>query len=326
MAYQRTTWVDDTTYMSAENFNNIEDALDSLRKFPDAGGTATALTVAALHFTLTDGCLLNFTATADNGGAATTIAANAGAAKNAYKAGTTDAPVIKNTKMYTFRYDAGSDCFFIKAGATGDLTASQGLTGHTMSNSDDTDIACTMPNNAGDVAAVSAHSGGAGTIHVIPAAGYTDGSDDAAVVTDADFIAGNIKSGVNILGLAGTYLAYNAGNEILILLEGTKTETVSSSLVTVRDFTIPISGIYRICFTLVGTATIPCYGRIYKSDVAYGTNRTTDDTSVDYTEDLYFAAGEICRLKMSVDSGAGKSVTMSAMGIKVAEVFNITIY
>ena len=67
----------------------------------------------------------------------------------------------------------------------------------------------TMPNNAGDVAAISSHSGGGGTIHVVPATGYTDGSDDASVITDANFIDGNIKSGVDIFGLAGSYAAVN---------------------------------------------------------------------------------------------------------------------
>lgn len=67
-------------------------------------------------------------------------------------------------------------------------------------------ITGTMPNNAGDVAAVSSHLGAAGEIHIVPAAGYTDGTDDATVITDADFIAANIKSGVTIFGLLGTYV------------------------------------------------------------------------------------------------------------------------
>lgn len=64
-----------------------------------------------------------------------------------------------------------------------------------------------VTNNAGDVAAVSSHSGGAGTIHVIPATGYTDGVDDASVITDADFVSGNILSGVNIFGIDGSATA-----------------------------------------------------------------------------------------------------------------------
>lgn len=49
----------------------------------------------------------------------------------------------------------------------------------------------TMPNNAGDVACVSAHASGT-ALHVIPATGYTDGSDDASTVAGADVILGNV--------------------------------------------------------------------------------------------------------------------------------------
>ena len=64
-----------------------------------------------------------------------------------------------------------------------------------------------MPNNAGDVAAVSGHMGVGTTLHVVPAAGYTDGADDASTIdlttVDADLVTGNIKASINILGVAG---------------------------------------------------------------------------------------------------------------------------
>lgn len=69
-----------------------------------------------------------------------------------------------------------------------------------------------VDNNAGDNAAVSSHAGAAGEIHVIPKQGYTDGVDDASIITDADFTAGNIKLGVNIFGIDGSY---DAGGSIL---------------------------------------------------------------------------------------------------------------
>ena len=61
------------------------------------------------------------------------------------------------------------------------------------------------PENTGSVNAVSATSGGAGTIEIIPAIGYTNGVNDISVITDADFVAANIKDGVTIFGLLGTY-------------------------------------------------------------------------------------------------------------------------
>jgi hypothetical protein len=60
-----------------------------------------------------------------------------------------------------------------------------------------------MPNNAGNVNAVSYHADGT-SLHIIPAQGYTDGSDDATVITDSDFTAANIADGVSIFGLTGT--------------------------------------------------------------------------------------------------------------------------
>jgi hypothetical protein len=92
---------------------------------------------------------------------------------------------------------------------TGDMIAENLLSGKTgYSNDAATKITGTMPDNAGDVAAVSAHMSGT-TIHVVPATGYTDGSDDASTIdlttVDADLAATNIKDGVTVLGQLGTY-------------------------------------------------------------------------------------------------------------------------
>lgn len=69
----------------------------------------------------------------------------------------------------------------------------------------------TMPNNTGTVASVSAAMGEGTTLNVVPAAGYTDGVDDASSVdlaaVDADLAAANIKQGVTVLGVAGTFTA-----------------------------------------------------------------------------------------------------------------------
>jgi hypothetical protein len=72
----------------------------------------------------------------------------------------------------------------------------------------------TITNNAGDTPAVSSHRSGT-SIHVVPAAGYTDGTDDASVITDADFVAGKIKAGENIFGLAGTYVTPITGDAVV---------------------------------------------------------------------------------------------------------------
>jgi len=70
-------------------------------------------------------------------------------------------------------------------------------------------ITGTMPNNAGDVAAVSAHMDAGTVLHVVPATGYTDGSDDAVTIdlatVDADLAAANIKHNVALFGVTGSY-------------------------------------------------------------------------------------------------------------------------
>lgn len=151
MPFNKTTWVDDTTYLSAENLNDIENTLDGNRLAPTAGGTGTAITVTAYQFTLTDGCIVSFVASANNSGAATTINVNGLGAKSAYKANTADAPTIVSGRMYVFWYNAAGTCFFLRAAATGDFVAADLLAGKTGSNDDDTDVVGTMPvYDAGD--------------------------------------------------------------------------------------------------------------------------------------------------------------------------------
>lgn len=70
-----------------------------------------------------------------------------------------------------------------------------------------------MPNNAGNVNAVSYHRDGT-SLHIVPAQGYTDGSDDATVITDSDFVNTNIKKDVSLFGLTGTYEGSGGGGVV----------------------------------------------------------------------------------------------------------------
>jgi len=60
-----------------------------------------------------------------------------------------------------------------------------------------------MPNRAGDTSALASSISGT-TLKLRASDGYRDGVDDNVTITDADFIASNIKSGVNLFGLAGS--------------------------------------------------------------------------------------------------------------------------
>jgi phage-related tail fiber protein len=103
-----------------------------------AGGTATAITLT-IGETLVNGFPVNFTASASNAGAATTING-----KKLFKPNTTTAPNLVAGKPYTAIYnssgDSGNGCFFIKASAEGTAIAADVLAGKTFSNDDDTGI------------------------------------------------------------------------------------------------------------------------------------------------------------------------------------------
>ncbi|ATW27952.1 hypothetical protein [Candidatus Formimonas warabiya] len=64
-------------------------------------------------------------------------------------------------------------------------------------------ITGTMPNRAGDNVNISSSVVGT-TLKLRSPAGYYDGIDDTVYITDADFVASNIKNGINIFGLTGT--------------------------------------------------------------------------------------------------------------------------
>ncbi|WP_052339159.1 tail fiber protein [Gorillibacterium massiliense] len=64
----------------------------------------------------------------------------------------------------------------------------------------------TMPNRAGDTSSLSTVVSGT-TIKLLPSAGYRDGVDDFVTLTDLNFIESNIKDGVALHGLTGTYVA-----------------------------------------------------------------------------------------------------------------------
>lgn len=59
-----------------------------------------------------------------------------------------------------------------------------------------------MPNRAGDTAALASSVSGT-TLKLRASNGYRDGVDDNVTITDADFIANNIRNGVNIFGITG---------------------------------------------------------------------------------------------------------------------------
>lgn len=164
-----------------------------------AGGTATAITLAGIN--IVNGFTKTFIASATDASSAKTING-----KNFYKAGGALAPSITSGKAYTVWYNLAGDCFFLKASAEGTAVAANVLAGTTFSNDSNTGISGTMVDRSGDTAATSSSVSGT-TLKLLATEGYRDGANDNVTITDADFVAGNIKNAINIFGLTGTYSA-----------------------------------------------------------------------------------------------------------------------
>ena len=89
--------------------------------------------------------------------------------------------------------------------ATGDAIVGDVIISKTFSNDSGLGKTGTIPNLAGDTASLSSSIDGT-TLKLITDEGYMDGVDDTVTITDADFLAANIKNGVTLFGLLGTYI------------------------------------------------------------------------------------------------------------------------
>ncbi|UYZ37285.1 phage tail protein [Clostridium beijerinckii] len=160
-----------------------------------AGGSATAITLA-IKGTLVNGYPITFIASANNGGAATTING-----KKLYKPGTTTSPNLISGKAYTVWYKSTGDCFFIKASAEGDADVSHVLATKKFSNDNDTGLTGTMPNNG----AVSSTLTNNNQEYTIPAGFHNGLGKIKAIITN--LAAAVVKAGTTVGGIVGTFTA-----------------------------------------------------------------------------------------------------------------------
>lgn len=111
----------------------------------------------------------------------------------------------------------------------GTAVASQVLAGETFSNDVGIELVGTMVDRSGDTVAVSSSVSGT-TLKLKASEGYRDGLNDFVTITDADFIASNIKSGKNLFGINGTLID---GTGMKKMASGSVTS--SSSAVSFKD-------------------------------------------------------------------------------------------
>jgi hypothetical protein len=185
------------------------------------------------------------------------------------------------------------------------------LTGTTIAGT-----AGTMPNNG-------AYNITPGPGNVTIPVGYHSGA--GVVYGDADLVAGNIKSGVNIFGVTGTY------NQIVTSASDTIQASYDSVISTYSltpqkrvEFRIMYPGTVRVSFDIVGGYfmidvsaffTYP-YARVYKNGVAVGTTRThTGGGYITFTEDFTVVPNDLVQIYFWTDN-AGDDSTMKCCRLK----------
>lgn len=150
-----------------------------------------------------------------NSTGASTININGLGAKGIKKTNGTDATNLKAGGIYTLRYD-GVNFILQGEGASGNATASDLLSGKTATT-DAGEIVGTMSNQGAKVITPGIYG------QSIPA-GYHNGS--GYVVGDANLVAGNIKNGISIFGVAGSLEASSPHGVQAYTTPGTYTFTV----------------------------------------------------------------------------------------------------
>ncbi|WP_342505606.1 hypothetical protein [Sporosarcina sp. FSL K6-2383] len=327
MAYDaKTDWQYNETPTEADANRweqGIEDAHDEIEThkadlaYQKAGGTASAITLTTQL--LTDGYAKTFIASANNGGAATTING-----KPLYKPNTTAAPTLIAGKAYTVWYNLASNCFFIKASAEGTATTAQVLAGVPFSNEFDTGLIGTMPNRGAINQTITTQNGQS----IIPA-GYHNGAGKVTAAF-ANLIAGNVKQGVNIGGVVGTAATIMPGGFNVYEMSGA-ISAPSPNNVLIFALTISVGGLYRIGFNLFNQLNIApdriMVAQIYRNSTPHGTVRKTANGNTNpmrFTEDLLFNNGDSMRIYVSAEGPGSTILNVSEITLSTNLGFNRT--
>lgn len=252
-----------------DNFSKIDSVMKehdthlSDMVYQTAGGSVTAITLT-IKGSLVNGYPITFIASANNGGAATTING-----KKLYKPGTTTSPNLISGKAYAVWYNSTNDCFFIKASAEGDADVSHVLATKKFSNDNDTGLTGTMTNNGAINQALPING-----VYIIPR-GFHDGTGKVtqSVPTKAGTTINPSTSQQVISG--GQYLS---GDQIIAAIIGTATD---ADVVAGKTYN-STSGIGR-----VGTATIESLGgRRFASGTVNTFSVNTSGSIYDYYIDI----------------------------------------
>lgn len=133
---------------------------------------------------------------------------------------------------------------------------------------------------------------------------FTNDSGEQVGVGDADLIASNIKTGIDIFGVTGTLIP----DQITSFIPGTLVEIANKSTEVVTpgdqpykkigEIQVKRGGTVRVSFNMsVDHSAWRAYGRVYVNGVAVGSERSTSSvTSSAFTENITVEAGDLVQL------------------------------
>jgi len=170
--------------------------------YANATGSANtyAVTLTPAPTAYTEGMAIAVKINADNTGAST-INVNSLGAKSIKKANGNDVSVgnLKTGSIYTLRYN-GTNFILQGSDAAGNAIPADVLSGKTFTN-DAGDQTGTMTNKVGSATVITPGTAD----QTIPQGYYGGATGDGKVLGDSDLVASNIKNGVDIFGVTGSF-------------------------------------------------------------------------------------------------------------------------
>jgi len=164
---------------------------------------AYAVTLSPAPAAYVEGMAVIVKINVDNTGAST-INVNGLGAKTIKKPNGSDVAAgnLKAGSVYTLRYN-GTNFILQGSDSAGNATPADVLAGKTFSNDSGPGQIGTMPNKVGSATVITPGTAD----QAIPEGYYGGALGDGKVLGDANLVSGNIKSGVNIFGVAGSFTA-----------------------------------------------------------------------------------------------------------------------
>lgn len=245
---------------------------------------------------------------------------------------------LKAGLIYTMCYNSTTGSFILQAKGGGTATAGDLISGKTATV-DTGQITGTLA-LTGTAIATNVLEGQTfyntdpktkvtGTIASKAASVYTPGTADQTIAAgqylsgaqtikgDANLVAANIKSGLSLFGVAGSYAgdAYHAiASDDIIYCNVAPLANSTTTPLLVDSVNVRVGGTYRVVIGVQGYYTM---AQIYKNGSPYGTQRYNNGTSVEnvtYTEDLSFAAGDVISIYIWV-ANTNYSCTLSRFSL-----------